>query len=128
MIALGRHIIIEVYEADKFIINSPELLEKIFLKGAELANATVLSSHFHSFKPQGVSGVIIISESHFTVHTWPEYGFAAIDIFFCGENVSVKNAIDHFAIELGTDKIIVTADLRRGIMPSETEFTGGNHS
>jgi S-adenosylmethionine decarboxylase len=116
MTTLGRHLIIEVYEADKSTINNPAELEKIFLEAARLANATVLSSHFHTYHPQGVSGVIIISESHFTVHTWPEYGYAAIDIFYCDDKVSVENAVQHLAAELGTEKIFITADLKRGIL------------
>ena len=47
--------------------------------------ATVVSSHFHQFSPYGISGVVIIQESHLTLHTWPEYGYAAVDVFTCGD-------------------------------------------
>jgi S-adenosylmethionine decarboxylase len=59
-------------------------LEAIFRDCAERGGATIVSSHFHRFSPQGVSGVVVIAESHVTVHTWPEHGYAAVDVFTCG--------------------------------------------
>jgi S-adenosylmethionine decarboxylase len=116
MIALGRHILIEIFDADPDIINDPENLEKIFLASAEAANATVLSSHFHTFSPQGVSGVILISESHITVHSWPEHGYAAVDFFFCDEKVDVDSAIELLAENLNAGRIVITGDFSRGII------------
>ena len=135
MIALGRHILIEAFNADPDVINNPPRLEELFISAAEAANATILSSHFHSFEPQGVSGVIIISESHFTVHSWPEYGYAAIDIFFCDDSVNFNRAVEVLKQGLNTAKIVISGDFNRGILsstddaiPCISEETGKNIS
>ncbi len=88
MEALGRHIIVEFYECDSEILNDPNYVEAQMVKAAETAGATVINSTFHHFSPYGVSGVVVIEESHLAIHTWPEYGFAAVDLFTCGEAVN----------------------------------------
>ena len=69
-------------------------------QAAELAGATIVSSNFHHFSPHGVSGVVIIAESHLTIHTWPEYGYAAVDLFTCGDTVDPWIAFDFLKNEL----------------------------
>jgi len=86
--SLGRHIIVEFYGCDPDIMNDVSHIEQSMLKAATDANATVINSTFHHFSPFGVSGVIVIQESHLAIHTWPEYGFASMDIFTCGETVN----------------------------------------
>ena len=83
---LGRHILIEFYNCNEEILASPELIEKHMNKAAKIANATIVNSVFHHFNPYGVSGAVIISESHLAIHTWPEYGYAAVDVFTCGDS------------------------------------------
>lgn len=95
MNALGRHILVEFYKCDTEIMNNRELIEKEMNRSAELAGATIVSSNFHNFNPYGVSGVVVIAESHLTIHTWPEYGYAAIDLFTCGEDVNPWIAFDY---------------------------------
>ena len=85
MDALGRHIIVEYYNCDSEILRKPQLIEEYMRKAAVLAQATIVESFFHHFSPWGVSGAVIISESHLTIHTWPEYGYAAVDLFTCGD-------------------------------------------
>jgi S-adenosylmethionine decarboxylase len=68
-----------------------------------------VSSHFHRFAPQGVSGVVIIAESHVTVHTWPEHGYAAIDVFTCGRPEVAQAVMDLIVAELGAGKVHVTS-------------------
>lgn len=116
MVSLGKHWIIECYECNPEVINSPERLEEIFLEAAHKAGATIVGSHFHSYEPQGVSGVVVIAESHFSVHSWPEYRYAAVDVFTCGESIDVDRAIQVFQDNLGTDEIIIAGDLSRGIV------------
>ncbi len=57
------------------------------VSAAEEAGATVINSTFHHFSPIGVSGVVVIEESHLAIHSWPEFGYAAIDVFTCGDSV-----------------------------------------
>ena len=85
MAELGQHIIGEFYGCKKEAISNDKEIEKIMLGAANAAKATIVGSEFHYFKPYGVSGVVIIKESHLAIHTWPEYGYAAIDLYTCGK-------------------------------------------
>jgi S-adenosylmethionine decarboxylase len=79
----GMHLLVELWEAEG--LDDPKVIEDILCRAAEAAEATVLHSHMHHFSPYGgVSGVIVLAESHISIHTWPERAFAAIDIFMCG--------------------------------------------
>ena len=90
---LGIHVIIELYNCKQLIENTQEL-EKGFRKVATESGATIVNSNFHTFSPYGVSGVVVIQESHFTIHTWPEHNYAAIDIFSCTNKLSIKSAVN----------------------------------
>ena len=83
--ALGRHILLELHDCPKDLLKHPADSEQILLRAAEAMKATVVCSQFHAFSPYGVSGVVIIQESHLTIHTWPEHAYAAVDIFTCGD-------------------------------------------
>ena len=83
--ALGRHILIEYYNCDPDILMNPEFIEREMNQAALVARATVVGSKFYHFSPWGVSGTVLIAESHLAIHTWPEYGFAAADFFTCGD-------------------------------------------
>lgn len=80
----GRHVLAELTGCPHGLLDDPVVLERFFRNCAERGGATVVNSNFHHFSPQGVSGVVIIAESHVTVHTWPEHGYAAVDVFTCG--------------------------------------------
>ena len=94
MNALGKHFLIELNDCNPKILNDLNAIRDIMLAAAIEAGATVLGESFHQFSPQGVSGVIIIAESHLTIHTWPEYGYAAADIFSCGTTVQPEKAAE----------------------------------
>jgi len=81
---IGHHYIAEASGCDPNVIGKVESVEQILVRAAEVAGVQVWSISFHRFSPNGVSGVVVISESHMSVHTWPEYGYAAVDIFMCG--------------------------------------------
>ena len=81
----GKHYLIDLRDCDPEIIKSVEPTREIVLRAAKECGATILDDYFHQFQPIGVSGVVLIAESHISVHTWPESGFAAADIFTCGE-------------------------------------------
>jgi len=84
---LGRHLLIELYDCDTAILNDPQLIQTYMEEAAIASGATIVSSHTNLFNPHGVSGVVIIAESHITVHTWPEHAYAAVDAFTCGDSV-----------------------------------------
>jgi len=82
---LGRHILVEYYNCDPEILKDPTRIEQEMKAAALSAKATIVETSFHHFAPWGVSGAVIVSESHLTIHTWPEYGFASCDFFTCGD-------------------------------------------
>ena len=94
--ALGRHLLLELYDCKVSVLDDVELIKSIMIDVANAVNATIISTSFHHFSPQGVSGVVVIAESHFTIHTWPEYGYAAIDIFTCDETLSHEKSRELF--------------------------------
>ncbi len=95
MKALGRHILAEYFDCDRELLNDPIQLEKFLKQAAIKSNATVVSSSFRTFEPFGVSGVVIIAESHLAIHTWPEYGFASVDFFTCGDSANPWKAHEY---------------------------------
>lgn len=114
--ALGRHMTVEFYDCDSNIIVDSEKVKKAFLKAAKDSGATVLDYSFHVFEPQGVSGVVIIAESHFAVHAWPEHDFAAVDLFTCSDSVDLQKAIQSIKESLGSEAAIISGDMNRGII------------
>ncbi len=94
MNALGRHILAEFYECDNEILNDVQRIENYMKRAALECGATIVSSTFQTFNPHGVSGVVVIAESHLAIHTWPEYGYAAVDVFTCGETINPNIASD----------------------------------
>jgi S-adenosylmethionine decarboxylase len=114
--ALGRQMTVEFYDCDPQILADAAVMEKIFLNSARGSGATVITSQFHQFTPQGVSGVVVISESHFAVHAWPEHEYAAVDLFTCGEGVDFDKAIEIISSGLGCREWIVSSLVNRGIV------------
>lgn len=111
---LGRHILVEYYNCDKEILKNNEKIEKYMKQAALEAKATIVQSVFHLFNPWGVSGAVIISESHLTIHTWPEYGYAAVDLFTCGDTVNPWDAFDYLSHALKAEKT-ETMEFPRGL-------------
>ncbi len=89
---LGTHLLLELWQIDSAMLNDEDWVRNTLLKAAHQANTTVVSQTFHRFAPQGVSGVVVIAESHISIHTWPELGYAAIDIFTCGDHTMPERA------------------------------------
>lgn len=91
--SLGCHVLIEMYGCDPESLEMQDYVSDVMNEAAVNSQATVVTSSFHEFKPYGVSGAVIIQESHYTIHTWPEHRYAAIDLFYCGETVLVDEAV-----------------------------------
>ena len=85
MSALGRHLLAEFTGCDAAPLADLERVTSAMLQAAEASGATIVTHSFHHFSPHGVSGAVIIAESHLAIHTWPEHGFAAVDFFSCGD-------------------------------------------
>jgi S-adenosylmethionine decarboxylase len=80
----GMHLLVDLWGATN--LSEPDHIDRALREAAVIAGATILHSHFHHFTPNGgVSGVLVLAESHISIHTWPEKNFAAIDIFMCGD-------------------------------------------
>ncbi|MFO7173949.1 MAG: adenosylmethionine decarboxylase [Bacillota bacterium] len=122
MKALGRHILAEVYGCDPTVINDVEKVERILVDAALKAGAEIREVAFHKFSPQGVSGMVIISESHLAVHTWPELGYAAVDVFTCGEHVDPWVSMRYICEAFGAQNVTATETLR-GIMPEKNSVS-----
>ncbi len=115
MNALGKQLLLELKDCDKEVLNDLSLLRGILLAAAGEAGATVLDESFHRFNPQGVSGVVVIAESHLFIHTWPEYGYAAADIFTCGNSVQPEKAARILIEKLGAKNCSIQ-EIQRGTL------------
>lgn len=94
MNALGKHLILEFYGCAREALNHKEKIETVLVEAAVNAGATVIHPYFHQFSPEGISGMVMIAESHLSIHTWPEYGYAAVDVFVCGDYVDCDLAYE----------------------------------
>ena len=111
-IALGNHILVEFMNCDPHVMNDVAAIERDMVGAARKAEATVINSTFHHFSPYGVSGVVVIQESHLAIHTWPEYGYAAVDVFTCGD-MNAWIAFDHLKECFGA-KSYSAIEMKRG--------------
>ena len=115
MNALGKHVIVELYDCDREIINDQNLIEKIMITAVEISGATLVKTVFHQFSPHGITGVAVVAESHFAIHTWPEYGYCALDIFTCGDLIDNHKAIEFFKNKLIAQNISMV-EMERGVL------------
>ena len=115
MEALGKHILAEFYNCDAAAINDEIAIEELFLKTAKDSGATIINWNFHKFSPHGVSGVVVISESHLTIHTWPEFGYCAVDVFTCGDRIDNKLCLKMLEVGLKAGGSSVV-EMNRGII------------
>jgi S-adenosylmethionine decarboxylase len=112
--ALGRHMLLELFDCDPDAINSLDIVKTSMVEAAKLAQATIVDVIFHEFNPFGISGVVVIAESHLAIHTWPEYRYAAVDVFSCGETLQPQVAVEHLVEQLGAARTSVV-ELQRGV-------------
>jgi S-adenosylmethionine decarboxylase len=94
---------LELYQCPVENISAPETSHGILRSAALIMQATIIDSHFHAFSPYGVSGVVIIAESHLTIHTWPEHGYAAVDVFSCGD-LDLEAGLAHIIEAFGAER------------------------
>lgn len=102
---LGVHCLVDYWGCSFELLNDIDLIRKMFEDGLNSANATVIKIVMHQFSPQGVTGIASIAESHVSIHTWPELGYAAIDVFSCGTKMSIQKLLSHFETILSPSEI-----------------------
>ena len=115
MNALGRHLLLELKNCNEEVLDDLDFLRDCLSEAAVRCGATVVGQSFYHFSPYGVSGVVNIAESHISIHTWPEYKYAAVDVFTCGDNVDPAKAVRLITerLEAKNHSLI---ELRRGIL------------
>lgn len=112
--ALGKHIVCELSGCDRDRLTDVDSIHAMMIAAAKAANATVMESAFHRFEPQGVSGTVILAESHLSIHTWPEKGYAAMDFYTCGDHTDPWLACE-FAAQTLNARTMLTTEFKRGI-------------
>lgn len=103
MDTIGRHVIAELWGCNVEKLNNMGLIERVFVDAALKAGAEIREVAFHKFAPHGISGVVIISESHLTIHSFPEHGYASIDVYTCGDMIDPNVATDYIAAALESE-------------------------
>jgi S-adenosylmethionine decarboxylase proenzyme len=117
MKALGRHLLVEYHGCDRAMLDDVERIRVALVAAVVRAGATpVKDVVVHHFSPHGVTGVVVIAESHFSIHTWPEHDFAAVDLFTCGDTLDPWAAFAHLEAALGAATHSVV-EIRRGLLP-----------
>lgn len=112
---LGTELLIELFDCDESILANVRRIEDIMIQAARATKAQIVDVAFHTFKPFGVSGVIVIKESHIAIHTWPEYRYACVDIFTCGKKTKPWNA-QRILSRLLKSKRTAAIEVKRGLL------------
>ena len=115
----GKHILAEYFECECTYLDSESAIRKLMLEAASRTGATVVGDIFHHFSPQGVTGVVVVEESHLAIHTWPEFGYASVDLFTCGTRVDPWIGFEYIKEKLQSRRW-VTKEIIRGIAEEDT--------
>jgi S-adenosylmethionine decarboxylase len=107
--AVGKHCILELYDCDSSRLDDEAFLRNAITTAAKRAGATLLNLITHRFEPQGVTGLALLAESHISIHTWPESGYAAVDVFTCGDHTMPERACQVLWEELGAGRHKLTS-------------------
>ena len=97
---LGKHCILELFDCDQAKLNDEAFIRTTITAATKIAGATLINLITHKFKPQGVTGLALLAESHISIHTWPEKGYGAVDIFTCGDHTMPEHACQIICQEL----------------------------
>ena len=120
MYALGTHLLVELKDCNPDILKNLEKVRSALVSAAKKAKATVIDFSFREFQPFGISGIVVIAESHLTIHTWPEYGYAAVDIFTCGDIIKAEVAASYVIKQLESKNPSIV-EMKRGILSHKNE-------
>ena len=122
MSALGYQTLIELHGCNFEKINNSSLVEKTLLESAKIAKLTVVNSTLHNFSPIGVSGVLVIEESHIAIHTWPEHNYVALDFFTCNDSYNLKEAIAYIKIQFEAKTSSQKEVIRGFLKPEKSKY------
>ena len=122
--ALGKQIAIELYCCEREKLDDVDFIRQAMLVAAREAGAQIVTEVFHRFSPQGISGVVIITESHMAIHTWPEYEYAAVDLFTCGDTLAADKAVHYLRERLGSKRVSSVAIPRGPYIAKQSEGHG----
>ncbi len=109
---VGQQIVLDLYGCPSECLDDPDLVKAVLTEAALRAGATIVDTVFHKFSPWGISGVVVIAESHLAIHTWPERHYAAIDIFTCGGSVDMKSAVHSLKTAFKAERVEIKEFLR----------------
>lgn len=113
MNAIGTHILLELQDCNPQLLDDLEFVHRALEEAALAVGATIVGQSFHKFEPQGVTGILAIAESHISIHTWPEYGYAAVDVFTCGRSFSPRRAAELLVGRFGAGRHLLR-EFQRG--------------
>ena len=117
----GDHYLVDLHGCDVALIADAKPTEKALLEAATRCGSTIIEYHFHQYQPQGVSGVILIAESHISIHTWPETGFVAVDVFTSGDVMKPEVAIQILQDAFSADRVDVMK-VTRGTLSTDDSW------
>lgn len=120
MYALGTHLLVELRDCNPEILKDLNRVKEALVSAAKKAKATIVDVSFHEFNPFGISGMVVIAESHLSVHTWPEYAYAAVDIFTCGDIIKPEIAAE-FLVSQFESRNPSIVEMKRGILSFSNE-------
>jgi len=118
--ALGSHLLVELRDCNPEIIRNLQQVTDAMVSAAKKAKATIVDVSFHEFNPFGISGMVVIAESHLSIHTWPEYAYAAVDIFTCGDVIRPELAAQYL-IEKFESRNPSIVEMKRGLISHRNE-------
>jgi S-adenosylmethionine decarboxylase len=119
--SVGTHCLLELYDCPAHLLNDLTFIEAALREAAQVACSTLLSLTSQAFQPQGVTALALLAESHISIHTWPETGYAAVDVFTCGEHTRPQAACEYLAEQMQANNQFMTRLLRRGPLPVSSE-------
>jgi len=119
----GKHILAEYFECDCTYLDSEQAIREVMLEAASASGATIVGNIFHHFSPQGVTGVVVIAESHLAIHTWPEFRYASVDLFTCGSHLDPWVGFEYLKERLQSRKWM-SKEIIRGTLDEELSAFG----
>jgi len=119
---IGLHYIVEASGCNPKVLADADALKRILMEAAKVGEMDVRSTYFYRFSPHGVSGMVVVSGSHISIHTWPEKGYAAVDVYTCDLDSKPEKAIEHILREIRASYAHIT-EIERGIEDEDGTYT-----